>query len=161
MGNGEESKPYQLVTDFFLVQQNFYKTIPSSWGYHYPLVQFPHAGGAWLEPSFTTFLEREWEMQTLHWEQPWAESHSVCSLGEEASCWIPWTSVAFKLKQGMLQPSGKPWGALGRSQVCVILSLNLALCTLSEGPFWSNCLIRASVLGVCLCGSLHYSCSSW
>lgn len=27
--SGEGRKPYQLVTDFFLVQQNFYKTILS------------------------------------------------------------------------------------------------------------------------------------
>lgn len=66
-------KPYQLVTDFFLVHQNFYKTFPSSLQNHYMLVYFSHAGGAWLEPSFAALLEEEGEMQT----QPWAESHSA------------------------------------------------------------------------------------
>jgi len=33
----------------FLGQQNFYETIPSSQRNRYPLVQFPHPAGAWLE----------------------------------------------------------------------------------------------------------------
>lgn len=46
MGNGEGRKPYQLVTDFFLVQQNFYKTIPSLWRNHCLLVQVSTCWGS-------------------------------------------------------------------------------------------------------------------
>lgn len=55
-------KPYQLVTDSFLVQQNLNKTFPSSQEDHSLLEPFLHAGGAWLEPSFAAFLEEEGEM---------------------------------------------------------------------------------------------------
>lgn len=135
-----------------LVQENFYKTFPSSQENHYLLEQFLHAGGAWLEPSFAASLGEEGEVQT----QSWAESHSAIL----SVLWERWPGAELS---GLLlllswnteccRPSEKSWGAFGCSQVCIALSLTLVLCSLPEHHFettvWEERQCLGSVCNFC------------
>lgn len=106
------------MNGFFLVQQNFCKTIPSSWKNNYP----------WQVSSYYGSLLRS-QLYHLLWKRRGdadldiRSSHSSCSWGEMSSTNFSGLVAVFKLKMGTLQALCE---ALGSSWVFKSCALHFA-----------------------------------